>query len=124
MRYEYYGYPKDFLFQYQKAIQGVTRADVLRVAKERFLPENLSIVAVGNPKEFGKPLSTLGKVNILDLTIPEPKSDAPKSDPAMMNRAKALLQRAQQAMGGAGQNRGCEGLHHRPGNGASWSARD
>ena len=104
MRYEYYGYPKDFLFQYQKAIAAVTRADVLRVAKERFLPENLAIVAVGNPKEFGKPLSALGKVNVLDLTIPEPKSEtgpAPKSDPAAAERGRGMLKRAQQAMGGA-----------------------
>jgi predicted Zn-dependent peptidase len=105
MRYEYYGYPKDFLFQYQKAIAAVTRADVRRVAKEKFLPENLAIVAVGNPKEFGKPLSALGKVNTIDLTIPEPKSekkvDAPKADPAALERGKAILKRAQQAMGGA-----------------------
>jgi zinc protease len=103
MRYEYYGYPKDFLFQYQKAIAAVTRADVLRVAKERFLPENLAIVAVGNPKEFGKPLSALGKVEVLDLTIPEPKSEKPtaKADPAAVERGRAMLKRAQQAMGGA-----------------------
>ena len=74
MRYEYFGYPKDFLDQYQKAIAAVTRADVLRAAKEHFLPQNLTIVAVGNSKEFGKPLSTLGKLTPLDLTIPEPKS--------------------------------------------------
>ena len=103
MRYEYFGYPKDFLFQYQKAISAVTRADVLRVAKERFLPENLAIVAVGNPKEFGKPLSTLGKVNMIDLTIPEPKSESGKPDAAALERGRALLQRAQQAMGGAGK---------------------
>jgi len=101
MRYEYYGYPKDFLFQYQKAITAVTRADVLRVAQERFLPENLAIVAVGNPKEFGKALATLGKVNMIDLTIPEPKSDTPKADSASLERGRALLKRAQQAMGGA-----------------------
>ena len=103
MRYEYFGYPKDFLFQYQKAIAAVTREDVLRVAKEKFLPENLAIVAVGNPKEFGKPLSALGKVQVLDLTIPEPKSDKPnaKMDPAAAERGRALLKRAQQAMGGA-----------------------
>jgi zinc protease len=101
MRYEYFGYPKDFLFQYQKAISAVTRADVLRVAKERFLPENLAIVAVGNPKEFGKPLATLGKVNTIDLTIPEPKTEAAKSDPASAEKGRALLKRAQQAMGGA-----------------------
>src|SRR5581483_11613441 len=61
LRYAYFGYPKDFVFQYQKAVEAVTRADVLRVAKARFLPENLSIVTVGNPKDFGKPLSALGK---------------------------------------------------------------
>ncbi len=103
MRYEYYGYPKDFLFQYQKAIAAVTRADVLRVSKEHFLPENLAIVAVGNPKEFGKPLSAMGKVEVLDLTIPEPKSEKPaaKLDPAAVERGRAMLKRAQQAMGGA-----------------------
>jgi zinc protease len=81
MRYEYFGYPKDFLFSYQKGIESVTRADVLRVAKEHFKPEDLAIVAVGNPKEFGKPLSTLGKVIDLDLTIPEPKQELSKADP-------------------------------------------
>jgi zinc protease len=101
MRYEYYGYPKDFLTQYQKAISAVTREDVLRVAKERFVPENLAIVAVGNPKDFGKPLSTLGKVNMIDLTIPEPKVETPKADAASLERGRSLLKRAQQAMGGA-----------------------
>jgi len=101
MRYEYFGYPKDFLFQYQKAIAGVTRADVLRVAKEHIHPEQLAIVAVGNPKEFGKPLTTLGRVTELDLTIPEPKRELSKADAASLARGKQLLERAQQAMGGA-----------------------
>ncbi len=69
--YQYYGYPADFIFQYQKAIGQVTRADVLRVARKYLRPENLTIVAVGNPKEFGAPLSALGPVQPLDLTIPE-----------------------------------------------------
>ena len=101
MRYEYYGYPKDFLFQYQKAIASVTRADVLRVAKEHIHPEELSVVMVGNPKELGKPLTALGKVSELDLTIPEPKQELAKADPASLARGKQMLQRAQQAMGGA-----------------------
>ena len=71
--YEYFGYPKDFLFEYQKKIAAVTRADVLRVVKEHIHPENLSIVAVGNPKDFGEPLTAAGKVEKIDLTIPEPK---------------------------------------------------
>ena len=101
MRYEYYGYPKDFLFQYQKAIAAVTRADVLRVAKEHIRPEELSVVMVGNPKDLGKPLTALGKVSELDLTIPEPKQELAKVDPASLARGKQMLQRAQQAMGGA-----------------------
>jgi hypothetical protein len=101
MRYEYFGYPKDFLFQYQKAITAVTRADVLRAAKEHLHPDELAIVTVGNPKEFGKPLTTLGRVTDLDLTIPEPKQEVAKSDAGSLARGKQLLQRAQQAMGGA-----------------------
>ena len=101
MRYAYFGYPKDFIFQYQKAVEAVTAADVLRVAKAHFLPENLAIVAVGNPKEFGKPLTALGKVNPIDLTIPEPAPAAATGDSASLGRGRALLERAQQAMGGA-----------------------
>ncbi len=100
IRYEYFGYPKDFLFTYRKAIDSVTRADVLRVAREHFLPQNLTIVAVGNPQEFGKPLTALGKVTKIDLTIPEPKTEAARSDAASLARGKELLQRAQKAMGG------------------------
>src|SRR5439155_25203923 len=46
MTYEYFGYPKDFIFQYQKAVAAVTKADVLRVAKERLRPQDLALVAV------------------------------------------------------------------------------
>lgn len=101
MRYEYYAYPKDFLFGYQKAVAAVTRADMLRVAKERIRPENFTIVAVGNPKEFSKPLTVLGKVNVIDLTIPEPKTEAAKSDAGSIARGRELLQRAQKVLGGA-----------------------
>jgi hypothetical protein len=73
----------------------------LRAAKEHIHPEELAIVTVGNPKEFGKPLTTLGKLTELDLTIPEPKQELAKSDAGSLARGKQLLERAQQAMGGA-----------------------
>jgi hypothetical protein len=102
VRYAYFDYPKDFIFQYQKAVEAVTKADVLRVAKAHFLPENLAVVAVGNPKDFGLPLSTLGKVNPIDLTIPEPPAAAAAPvSAAGAARGAALLQRAQQSVGGA-----------------------
>lgn len=92
LTYRYYGYPEDFIFQYQKAVTAVTRADVLRVAKQYLDPAKFVIVAVGNPKDFGTPLSALGPpVSEIDLTIPEPKSSG--GDP--------LLARAREAMGGA-----------------------
>jgi zinc protease len=101
MIYQYYGYPKDFIFQYQKAIAAVTKADVLRVAQQHFQPKNLSYVAVGNPKDFGTPLASLGiQVQPIDLTIPEPKQAA-AADPASLAKGKALLQQVQQALGGA-----------------------
>ncbi len=73
LRYRYYGYPDDFIFGYQKALGAVTKADVLRVARQYLHPEAFTVVAVGNPKEFGKPLSALGlPIHPLDLTIPPP----------------------------------------------------
>jgi zinc protease len=78
--YEYYGYPRDFIFQYQKAIAAVTKADILRVAQKYFRPQDLTYVAVGNPDQFGTPLATLGmKVQAIDLTIPEPNKQNAKS---------------------------------------------
>jgi zinc protease len=114
LRYDYYGYPRDFINQYQRGIQAVTRADVLRVARERVRPQDMTIVTVGNPLEFGKPLATLGlPVASIDLTIPEPggapktdagsKAEAASADPASMARGKELLARVQQAVGGAEQ---------------------
>ena len=38
LNYEYFGYPRDFIQQYQKALAAVTKADVLRAAKERIHP--------------------------------------------------------------------------------------
>jgi zinc protease len=101
--YDYYGYPRDFINQYQRAIQAVTQADVLRVARERVDPKIFTIVTVGNPEQFGQPLATLGlPVTSIDLTIPEPKAEPPaKADQTALGRGKQLLARVQQAVGGA-----------------------
>src|SRR5471032_194896 len=85
LAYEYYGYPKDFLQQYQKGLMAVTRADVLRVARH-LNPANLGVVIVGNPVMLGQPLETSGGlVNKLDLTIPGPK---PIAGPPVRELAK------------------------------------
>jgi len=73
VRYDYFGYPRDFIFRFQKAVQSVTKADVLRVCREYWDPRRLTIIAVGNPADFGHSLDELGvPVQPLDLTIPPP----------------------------------------------------
>lgn len=101
LTYRYYGYPDDFIFKYQKAVQQVTQADVLRVAKEYLDPAKFVVIAVGNPKNFDKPLSSLGMpVSDIDLTIPEPKAVSAKADQQSLARGKQMLAKVAQAMGG------------------------
>ena len=69
MMYEYYGYPRDFLEKYQEGIAKVTADDVMRVAK-KYLNGELAIVVVGKAKDFDAPLTSLGKVTAVDITIP------------------------------------------------------
>lgn len=68
----FYGYPADFLEKYKAGIEKVTAADVSRVANKYVDQTKLAIVVVGNEKELTPPLSTLGKVTVLDITIPPP----------------------------------------------------
>jgi zinc protease len=72
MAYEFYGYPLDFLENFQKEIEKVTKEDVARVAAKYIHRDQMSVLVVGNVAEFDKPLSTLGPVNKLDITIPPP----------------------------------------------------
>jgi hypothetical protein len=100
--YEYYGYPKDFIFQYQKAVEAVTAAEVQRVAKQYIKPENLTYVVVGKPADFGEPLTALNlPVTNIDLTIKQPKAVTAKADAASLAKGKALLDKTRGAMGGA-----------------------
>jgi zinc protease len=102
LTYQYFGYPQDFIQQYQKALAAVTRADVLRVAKQYVKPSELTVVAAGNPVMFGQPLEALGgPVNKIDLTIPEAMQEAAEISGASLAQGKQLLLRAQQAAGGA-----------------------
>jgi len=72
MTYEYYGYPPDWLDKYQAEIKKVTAADVNRVAAKYLHKDQLAVLVVGNTKDFDKPLSSLGGVREIDITIPPP----------------------------------------------------
>jgi hypothetical protein len=98
---DYYGYPKDDLQQYQKALESVTRADVLRVAKQYLNPANLAVVVAANPTMFGEPLERLGPVTKLDVAIPEARREVVQSSDASLAEGKQILFKAQAAAGGA-----------------------
>ncbi len=72
MAYEFYGYPLDFLENFQKGIEGVTKEDVARVAARYLHREQMAVLVVGNVGEFDKPLSSLGAVSKVDIAIPAP----------------------------------------------------
>jgi len=73
MSLAYYGYPLDFTEKQKAGVDKVTKADVLRVAKKYIQPGKVQILVVGKKEDFDKPLSTLGTVNVIDITIPAPK---------------------------------------------------
>jgi zinc protease len=72
MAYEFYGYPLDFLENFQKQIEKVTKDDVARVAAKYLHREKMAVLVVGNVSEFDKPLASLGPVKKLDISIPPP----------------------------------------------------
>jgi zinc protease len=105
MTYEYYAYPPDWLDKYQAEIKKVTAADVNRVATKYLHRDQLAVLVVGKTKEFDKPLSSLGAVKEIDITIPSPPAEKAATDdtskPAASNpEGKALAAKVAAAMGG------------------------
>jgi zinc protease len=72
MSYEFYHYPLDFLERYRSAVEKVNADDVERVARKYLHKNQMAVLVVGNDTEFGKPLSSLGSVQKVDITIPPP----------------------------------------------------
>jgi len=103
MTYEYYGYPPDWLDKYQAEIKKVTAADVNRVAAKYVHSNQLAVLVVGNTKEFDKPLSALGPVKEIDITIPPPpgvNAEESARPTASNEEGKALAAKVVAALGG------------------------
>ena len=101
MTYEYYNYPPDWLDKYQAEVKKVTAADVNRIPAKYVHRNQMAVLVVGNLKEFDKPLSSLGTVKEIDITIPPPPAskEEPKSG-ASNPEGKALAQKVAAAVGG------------------------
>ncbi|HTD24131.1 MAG TPA: pitrilysin family protein [Terriglobales bacterium] len=102
MVYEYFGYPADFLERFPANIKKVTVDDVERVALKYIHKDQLKMLVVGNSKDFDRDLSTFGKVNKIDITIPEapPSAVSASAKPAATNpEGKALIAKVATALG-------------------------
>ena len=78
MRYEYYDYPRDFIFRYRREVEATTPADIQQAAQRHLKPEDLVTLVVGNNAAITPSLSTLKPgqpVTPIDITIPpDPKN--------------------------------------------------
>jgi zinc protease len=116
MTYEYYGYPPDWLDKYQEEVKKVAAADVNRVATKYMHRDQMAILVVGNPKEFDKPLSSLGPVKNIDITIPPPPAEkevkgSAKPGAASNPEGKALAAKVATAMGGLPKLKSIKAMH-------------
>ena len=116
MTYEYYGYPPDWLDKYQEEVKKVSAADVNRVALKYMHRDQMAVLVVGNSKEFDKPLSALGPVKTIDITIPPPPAEKgeaePSARPAGSNpEGKALAAKVATAMGGLPKLKSIKTMH-------------
>ena len=81
--YEFYHYPLDFLERYRAEVEKVTADDVTRVARKYVRKERMAVLVLGNDAEFGKPLSTLGAVQKVNITIPPPPASLMQQGPGL-----------------------------------------
>jgi hypothetical protein len=76
---------------------------VNRIAAKYVHRDQLAVLVVGNAKEFDKPLSSLGPVKEIDITIPPPpgaKEEDSAKPTASNEEGKALAAKVVAAMGG------------------------
>jgi zinc protease len=100
---EFYGFPADYFRNYPSNIEKVTAAEVARVANKYVSPDQVAVLVVGNEKDFEKPLSSLGTVTPIDITIPELNASVPapaSATPANNAEGTALLQKVRDFTGG------------------------
>jgi zinc protease len=102
-----HGLPADYWQTYRDRVRRITAADVAAAVGRHIVPDQLSIVAVGNASAFAKGLDALGAATIvpvarLDLTQPDLMAKAETSGgPEAAARGQSLIKSAAEAVGGA-----------------------
>jgi zinc protease len=118
IRYEFYGYPADYLERFRAGIEKVTPEDVARVVKKYVAPAKLAVLVVGKSADFDQALTTLGEVHKLDISIPDEPRSANGTTASATNAAassstpegKALIAKVVAAMGGKEKLAGLKAL--------------
>jgi predicted Zn-dependent peptidase len=100
MTYDHYGFPADYLQQVKEGVEKVTPQDVLEVAGRKLNTDALQIMVTGNGPEFGRPLTEMGEVNVIDINIPGPTAAAFAATEEELAKGKEMLAKTVQACGG------------------------
>ncbi len=99
--FERYGYPADFLQKYQDQVRNITADEVLKACQAVWKPDQMTILAVGDYKDWDGNFSTFGPVNMVDITIPEPTLEIPDATPESLAQGMKLMKAARKHAGGA-----------------------
>ncbi|HKK44278.1 MAG TPA: pitrilysin family protein [Balneolaceae bacterium] len=99
MSYDYRGLPDDAFQQYIQGVKSTTVQDVQDVAQKYLRPDDMQILVVGNKDQIGDQLQKFGKVNTIDISIPQPgdnnkkmvKGDAAKGKKLLSEMADAVI---------------------------------
>lgn len=75
---EFYGLPRDYLERYLERVAAVNREDVLRVALTYLHPGRVTILVLGDRKNFSEPLDKFGEVNVIKIETAEDTEDVKK----------------------------------------------
>ncbi len=104
---EVYGLGQDYWPTYRQKLQALTREQAIAVIQKFLQPDKLSIVAVGNAREFAKQLEAFGPTRVIkaadvDFVAPDLLKAKPKvsASPEGAAKAKALVEKAINTMGG------------------------
>lgn len=101
MTYAYYGYPLDWMQRYRRGIESTPTAGVREVADKYIHPEKLAILVVGPSTGTDGSLATLGEVQMIDISIPEPPGDVVETTAEGAAEGKRLVADMLTALGGA-----------------------
>lgn len=103
-----HGLPAGYWDRYREMVMGTTPEQIAAAVRKHLNPETVTIVAVGNTKEFTKALEPYGTVRTVALAdfdpmaadLTRPKQAAPAATAETSARGKALVAAAAEAMGG------------------------